>query len=338
MSKVKSKITNSSSSSETESININEEEITCPECGNTNFAITKANKVCKVCGVVIEPIYQNDHWQGRFENAERYGSPESRRHTSSTFFRVNDVKTSKRRSNYNRYRLVNGSLEYDAIEENLSRLLNILTTLGLSSNERNNLMFELKTIYTDAKRNEDKITNIFLIAAALTIKLLKRKGRAISISDVVSIYKQYGCKISNKAIRDHILDNNIRYLRSSKDQYISKYMAKLRSDDDIRSQILDFTKETIDKKESNIDEDLEVNKVLTTIERMAIKLSKLNTGAKKPSVISAAGIFIASKLIATKYGKDLLLPKSTLSSLLDVPQSTLRTHVNYLSEKIKVKL
>lgn len=332
MSKVKSKITNSNSESAS---NINQQEITCPECGNTNFAVTKSSKVCKICGVVIESLYRVNHWQGRFENSERFGSPESRRHTSSTFFKYNEAKSNKKRSKYRRFRRLSNGTEYDAIEENLSRMLNILTTIGLSDNERNNLIYELKSIYVDAKRNNEKINNIFLLACALTIKLLKRKGRAASIQDVVSVYKQFGCKISAKAVRDHILDHNIRYLRSSKDQYITKYMAKLRSDKNSRSKILEFAKRNI---ESNIDEDLEINKVFTTIERMAFKIAKLNTGAKKTSVIAVAGIYIASKLIATKHGKDSILTKSALSSLLDVQQSTLHNHVNYLSERIKVKL
>ncbi|MHA1219735.1 MAG: hypothetical protein ACTSO5_13815, partial [Candidatus Heimdallarchaeaceae archaeon] len=137
----------------------------------------------------------------------RMGSPESRRNTVSTSFRVYDANADMRDKFRRLYNAANSS--YDACEENKGRILSILTRLGFSEHARNDLMFELKKIYAAEKRKGNKVTNIFLVCTALTIKHMKNRGMACSINDIVNIFKESGTKLSSKAVRDYIIESGM---------------------------------------------------------------------------------------------------------------------------------
>ncbi|MBY9001953.1 MAG: hypothetical protein KGD64_13630 [Candidatus Heimdallarchaeota archaeon] len=303
-----------------------EEEIVCEECGQEALVETRSDIVCRNCGVVKDKIYYGTHFIERSTDSSRMGSPESRR-GKSTYFRFYDAEAGMDRDRYRRMWNAEHSI-YDAIQENKSRLLGILTRIGLTENQKNEIMFELNKIYSDAKRTNQKITNIFLIACALTIKYLKNKGHATSISDIVKIFKEHKCKLSAKAVRDYILENNISYKVSSAEEFIPKYMGKLRSNDDFRRKL-----EEIDPQD-----ELKADKVLTTIEKLALKLSQIKSNGRKPSTFSVSCILLASNLVGQRFMGEELLTKEEISRVCKIPSTTLREHCRFLTSHLQLNI
>ncbi len=303
-----------------------EDEIVCEECGKATLVETRSDVVCRNCGVVKDKIYEGTHFIERSTNSSRMGSPESRR-GKSTYFRFYDSTAGKNRDSYRRMWNAEHSV-YDAIQENKSRLLGILTRIGLTENQKNDVMYELSKIYNDAKRTNKKVTNIFLIACALTIKYLKNKGHATSISDVVKIFKEHNCKLSAKAVRDYILENNINYKANSAEEFVPKYMAKLRANHVFRRKL----------KEIDPNDYLKDEKVLTTIEKLALKLSQIKLNGRKPSTFSVSCIFLASNLVGQRFIGSELLTKEEISRVCQIPSTTLREHCRFLLTHLKMKL
>ncbi len=303
-----------------------EDEIVCEECGKTTLVETRSDVVCRNCGVIKDKIYEGTHFIERSTNSSRMGSPESRR-GKSTYFRFFEAPAGLNRDSYRRMWNAEHSV-YDAIQENKSRLLGILTRIGLSENQKNELMFELNKIYNDVKRSNQKVNNIFLIACALTIKYMKNRGHATSIPDVVKIYKEHNCKLSAKAVRDYILENNMNYKASSAEEFVPKYMAKLRSHPVFRKKL----------KEIDPMDDLKDEKLLTTIERLALKLSQIKSNGRKPSTYSVSCIYLASSLVGQRFSRADILTKEEISRLCQIPSTTLREHVRYLTSNIQLKL
>ena len=89
--------------------------------------------------------------------------------------------------------------------------------------------------------------------------------------------------------------------------------------------------------EDEIDQELEIEKVLTSLERIATKLSTINPEGRKPSVLASSAIYLASELLAKKTQAK-IFTKQEISRICDVPSTTLRAHTKYLSEKINVKV
>ena len=303
-----------------------EEDLKCPDCNKEMFVKTISDLVCKHCGSVVDRIIEGSHFVDRGTDGERMGSPESRR-GKSTYFKYFDARAGEQRDFFRRLRNVDSS-QYHAVEENKSRLLAILTKLGLTENERNDVLFELKKKYNSEKRKNRKITNIFLIATAIVIKHMKNKGRAVSINDIVSIFKAHNCKLSAKAVRDYIIENNMNYFSSSAREFVPKYMAKLKSNTDLRER-LSFI---------NPNDELNVEKLLTTIEKLAIKLSDIKNNSRRPSVFSVSCIFLATNLVGQRYAGQQLISKEEISRFCKIPSTTLREHCKYVMNHLELKL
>ncbi|MHA1203209.1 MAG: hypothetical protein ACTSQ4_11915 [Candidatus Heimdallarchaeaceae archaeon] len=303
-----------------------EDEMLCEECGKAMLVETRSYVVCRNCGTVVDRIFEGTHFVERSTASLRMGSPESRR-GKSTYFRFFDAAAGQHRDKYRRMWNAEHSI-YDAIKENKSRLLGILTRIGLTENQKNEVMFQLNRIYAGDKREGKKVTNIFLIACAITIKYLKNKGHATSISDIVKIFKEHNCKLSAKAVRDYILDNNISYRTSSAEEFIPKYMAKLKSNEVLRDRL---------EKMDPLD-DLKVEKMLTTIESLALKLSKIKSNGRKPSTFGVSCIFLATNLVGQRFSGTDILTKEEISRVCQIPSTTLREHVRYLTNNLHMKL
>ena len=303
-----------------------EEEIFCEECGKATLVKTRSDIVCRNCGVIKDKIYEGTHFVERSTDSSRMGSPESRR-GKSTYFRFYEAPAGKNRDSYRRMWNAEHSV-YNAIQENKSRLLGILSRIGLTENQKNDIMFQLNKIYNDAKRSNQKVTNIFLIACAITIKYLKIKGHATSISDVVKIFKEHNCKLSAKAVRDYILENNINYTANSAEEFVPKYMAKLRANLVFRGKL-----QALDPND-----DLKDEKVLTTIEKLALKLSQIKSNGRKPSTFSVSCIFLASNLVGHRYIGQELLTKEEISRVCQIPSTTLREHCRFLNTHLQMKI
>jgi transcription initiation factor TFIIIB Brf1 subunit/transcription initiation factor TFIIB len=298
----------------------------CPECGSLAFATTRSDIVCQSCGVVFDRIIEGSHFLERGQQGERIGSPESRR-GKTTYFKVNDVYTPEKRDKYRRLFNTENS-QYDACEENKSRLLAILTQIGLSENQRNDIMFELKKKYNDERRNGNKVTNIFLIAAAITIKYMKNQGKATSINDIVNLFKAYQCKLSAKAVRSYILETNMNYRSSSAKDFVPKMMAQLRNNKTILYRL----------SQINPHDELNVDKMLTSIERLATKLTEIKSNGRKPSTFSVAAIFLASNMVSKRYTGQPLLTKEEISRYLHIPSTTLREHCKFFMNHLQLNL
>ena len=303
-----------------------EDQIVCEECGEAMLVQTRSDIVCRNCGTVVDRIFEGTHFIERSSDSARMGSPESRR-GKSTYFRFYDAAVGSHRDRYRRMWNAEHSV-YDAIQENKSRLLAILTRIGLTENQKNEIMFELNKIYSDDKRKGKKVTNIFLIACALTIKYLKNKGQATSISDIVNIFKEHNCKLSSKAVRDYIIETNMNYKASSAEEFVPKFLAKLRRNDDFRKRL-----EKIDPQD-----DLKVEKVLTTIEKLAIKLSQIKSNGRKPSTFSVSCILLASNLVGKRFTGDEILTKEEISRICKIPSTTLREHCRFLTSHLQLKI
>ncbi|MFW9853118.1 MAG: hypothetical protein ACFFDS_09250 [Candidatus Thorarchaeota archaeon] len=303
-----------------------EGDLICPECGENTFATTRSDIVCKNCASVVERVIEGSHFLSRGES-ERMGSPESRRGGKSTFFKIHDANAGEKRERYKRLWNVENSI-YHAVDEQKSRLLSILTKIGLSENERNSVMFELKKVYNQERFNKRKVTNIFLLAAAITIKQLKNKGRATSINDIVGIFKAHGCKLSSKSIRDYILDHNMSYKTSSAKQFVPVYLAKLKSNDVLRDRL----------NQINPKDELVVDKMFTTIERIATKLSEIKQSGRKPSVFSVSCLYVATCMVGQRYTGSNLLTKEEISRFCNIPSTSLRDHTRFLMNNVKLNL
>ena len=128
-----------------------QDQLTCVDCGGTEFIsdISRGDVVCRDCGTIAEKILVGSHFQDRTQGADiRTGSPESRR-GHSTSFRVFEANTEHRDKYRRMYNTENSA--YCAISENKSRILTILTRLGLSEHSRNDLMYELNNNIRVAK-------------------------------------------------------------------------------------------------------------------------------------------------------------------------------------------
>ncbi|NPD90524.1 MAG: hypothetical protein HGN29_17560 [Asgard group archaeon] len=298
----------------------------CTDCGSSSFTTTRSDIVCQSCGVVYDRILEGSHFLERGQEGERIGSPESRR-GKTTYFKVNDVYTAEKRDQFRRMFYTENS-QYDAVEENKSRLLAILTQIGLSENQRNDIMFELKKNYNDERRNGKKVTNIFLIAAALTIRYMKNQGKATSINDIVNLFKAYQCKLSAKAVRDYIIETNMNYRSSSAKDFVPKMMAKLRNNETIRSRL----------NQINPQDELNVDKMLTSIERIATKLTEIKANGRKPSTFSVAAIFLATNMVGKRYVGQPLVTKEEISRYLHIPSTTLREHCKFFMNHLQLNL
>ncbi|MHA1685033.1 MAG: hypothetical protein ACTSYD_01365 [Candidatus Heimdallarchaeaceae archaeon] len=297
-----------------------EEVLSCPECGSSEVAYTVSDIVCKNCGTCIDQIYVATHFIDRAEGTRR-GSPESRR-GKTTMFNHKDIRPGEKRAQFQRlYRTENGT--YDAIEEHRSRFILIFNALGLSEKDKNHLLYQIKKKYHELKRKGKKVTNIFLIAAALTIRYIKRIKRPESLGDVVKIFKQHNCKLSAKAVRDYIIENNMTYQTSKPIEWIEHHMAKIRNDPNIRSKLAQMQKEQI-----------EFDVLLMKIERIAMKLAKIRTNGRKASVLSASCIFLAGELIGHTITGENLFTKEDIARTCNVPTTTIRHHYNYLKSLI----
>ncbi len=303
--------------------NLND-KLVCPECGGENFAYTNSDVVCKNCGLVIDQIYDGTHFL-EDENS-RYGSPESRRF-HSTFFKAKETSPGNKRKKYTRLWMAENSV-YDPLNEQGTRILNILTKLGLSSHQKNDILFKLKKLYAEEKRKLGKVTNIFLLASAITIEYMKNKRMPVSVKTVVEAYKENGCKLSIKAVREYITKNNLNYRTSSAIHYIPKHIGKLRTDYYMRNKI---------RKLLNND-DLAVDNYFVTVEKIALNLCKVDNRGKKPSVFSVASVLLALKMVNNKmFKKDDIFTKAELARFYDYPVVTIRKHYNFLKEKINFK-
>ncbi len=306
-----------------------QEQYQCPECNKTEFIsdVQRGDIICRNCAVVVDTVFEGTHFLDRGDGPDsRMGSPESRRNSISTSFRVYDANADMRDKFRRLYNTANSS--YDAIEENKSRILAILTRLGFSEHSRNDLVYELKKIYADEKRKGNKVTNIFLVSAALTIKHIKNKGMACSINDIVNIYKEAGTKLSAKAVRDYIIESGMSYRTSSAESFIPKYLAQLKSNETIRQRL-----ENIDPED-----ELAYEKLITSIETIATKLSHIKVNGRKPSVFSVSCLYIAANLVGQRYLGEQLISKEEISRFLSVPSTTLREHCKYVMNHLQLNL
>ncbi|MHA1200860.1 MAG: hypothetical protein ACTSQF_16210 [Candidatus Heimdallarchaeaceae archaeon] len=304
------------------------DQLTCADCGGTEFIseITRGDVVCRYCGIVAERILEGSHFLDRSEGPDaRTGSPESRR-GHSTSFRVFDAQAEHRDKYRRMYNAENSA--YDAVSENSGRILTILTRLGLSEHARNDLMFELKKIYAAEKRKGNKITNIFLITAALTIRHMKNKGVPCSINDIVNIFKEHHCKLSSKAVRDHIMDTNMNYKTSSAREFVPKYLAELKAIESFKERIENVHPE----------DELGFEKMTTTIQRLATKLCDIKVNGRKPSVFAVSCIFLATNMVGQRYIGQPLITKEEISRYLRTPSTTLREHCRYVQTHLKMNL
>jgi len=303
----------------------NEDELVCPECGSKDFIKTVSDYVCRNCGICVAPIFVSTQFVDRNSDGVRSGSPESRRAVRSTSFRLLDVPPGEQRKKYHRLRRAENS-EYDALEEQKSRILAILTSLNLSERDKDGILFEIKKRYMEAKRANKKVSNIFLIVAAITIKFMQNRKRPENLVEVVKVFKSFGCKLSAKAVRDYILENNIVYRPAQPAQFIPKYMASMRNSEKIKNKLREFESD-----------EATINKVLLTIEKIALKLSYLKIRGKKPSVFSASCIFLASELVGKKFFNKQIFSKEDISRLCKVPSTTLSSHYKSLKEHLKLE-
>jgi transcription initiation factor TFIIIB Brf1 subunit/transcription initiation factor TFIIB len=304
------------------------DQIVCVECGSTDFIseVTRGDVVCRWCGVVNDKIIEGSHFLDRSDGIDsRTGSPESRR-GHSTSFRVFDANTDQRDKYRRMYNAENSA--YDAISENKARILTILTRLGLSEHARNDLMFELKKIYAAEKRKGNKITNIFLVTAALTIKHMKNRGIPCSINDIVNLFKEHNCKLSSKAVRDYIIETNMNYRTSSAKEFVPKYLAKLKEVETFKERLANVHPE----------DELSFEKMATTIQRMATKLCDINVNGRKPSVFAVSCIFLATNMVGQRYLGQPLITKEEISRYLRTPSTTLREHCRYVQTHLKMNL
>ena len=304
------------------------EQLVCTSCGGTEFIseVTRGDIVCRNCGVVAERIIEGSHFLDRCDGAEaRTGSPESRR-GHSTSFRVHDAEVEKRQKFRRMYNAENSA--YDAIDENRGRILAILTRLGLSENARNDVMFELKKVYADERRKGNKITNIFLVAAALTIKHQKNRGIPCSINDIVNIFKEHNCKLSAKAVRDYIMNTNMNYKTSSAKEFVPKYLAKLKNISIFKERLANVTPE----------DELGFEKMTTTIQRLATKMCDIKVNGRKPSVFAVSCLFLAINMVGERFIGEPLITKEEISRYLRTPSTTLREHCRYVQTHLKVNL
>lgn len=303
-----------------------QETLTCVDCGGTEFSydIRRGDVVCRRCGIVAEKIFEGSHFLDRSEDA-RTGSPESRR-SHSTSFRVNEAHVEKRPKYRRMYQAENS--QYSAIEENKARILTILTRLGLSEHTRNDLMYELNKIYASEKRKGNKITNIFLVTAALTIKYLKNKGIPCSINDIVALFKEHHCKLSSKAVRDYILDSNMNYTTSPAKSFVPKYLAELKEIESFKERLENIHPE----------DELGYEKLTTTIQRLATKLCDLKVNGRKPSVFAVSCIFLSINMVGKRFIGEPLITKEEISRFLGTPSTTLREHVRYVQDNLRINL
>ncbi len=299
----------------------------CPDCNSNDIVETHSDYCCRKCGAVVERRMESTHFLSRSSDGERSGSPESIRSSKSTSFRVLDAKAGEKREKWRRLWKSENS-QYCAISENKSRLLNILTNLGLSETATNEIMFELKKTYSAERRKGNKVTNIFLIGAAITLKQLKNKKRATSINTIVSTFKNYGCKLSSKSVRDYIMENNIALRSTSPAIFVNQHMGRLRNSPSVRKKLSILTN----------GDDLELDMLYTTIERMATKLSAVKTNGRKPSVLSASCIYLAAELLGIKIIGESILTKDEMSRICKIPTTTMRAHVKYLKAQINIKI
>ncbi len=304
------------------------DELTCADCGGTKFIseVTRGDVVCRYCGIVADRILECSHFLDRSDGPDsRFGSPESRR-GHSTSFRVFEAHIEQRDKYRRMYNAENSA--YDAVQESKGRILAILTRLGLSENARNDLMFELNKIYLSEKRKGNKVTNIFLICAALTIKHMKNKGLPCSINDIVNIFKEHHCKLSAKAVRDYIMDTNMNYRTSSAKEFVPKYLAQLKAIDDFKERLANIHPE----------DELGFEKMSTTIQRLATKLCEIKVNGRKPSVFAVSCIFLATNMVGQRYLGEQLITKEEISRYLSTPSTTLREHCRYVQTHLKMRL
>jgi len=305
-----------------------QDQLTCLGCGGTEFIEdhSRGDVVCRQCGTIVDKIFVGSHFQDRTQGVEvRTGSPESRRgHTTS--FRVFDANVESRDKYRRMYNVENSA--YCAISENKSRILAILTRLGLSEHSRNDLMYELNKIYNDEKRKGNKVTNIFLITAALTIKHMKNKQMPCSINDIVGIFKEHNCKLSAKAVRDFIIESNMNYKTSSAKEFVPKYLAKLTEVETFKDRLANV----------HPDDELGFEKISTTIQSLATKLCTIRINGRKPSIFAVSCIFLATNLVGQRYIGEPLITKEEISRFLRTPSTTLREHTRYLQTHLKMNL
>lgn len=297
-----------------------EERIKCPDCGSEDIITTVSDMVCRNCGTCIDKIYVATHFISHTEG-ERMGSPCSMRGKTTTF-KHKDIKPGAKREKFSRlYKVENSS--YDAIEEHRSRFLLIFDRLGLNENEKNHLMNQIKQKYRALKRANKKVSNIFLIAAVLTIRYLKRMKRPESIGDVVKIFKEQNCKLSTKAVRDYIIENGITYQTSKPVEWVEKHITKIKNDSNIQNKLVQLRIEKID-----------FDILLTKVEKMAMKLANVKADGRKASVLSASCIFLAGELIGNQLTGAPLFTKEDISRSCGVPTTTVRNHYNYLKSML----
>lgn len=85
-------------------------------------------------------------------------------------------------------------------------------------------------------------------------------------------------------------------------------------------------------------DDLELDMLYTTIERMATKLSAVKTNGRKPSVLSASCIYLAAELLGIKIIGESILTKDEMSRICKIPTTTMRAHIKYLKSQINIKI
>lgn len=304
------------------------DQLTCVDCGGTEFisVVTRGDVVCRFCGIVADRIIEGSHFLDRCDGPDaRTGSPESRR-GHSTSFRVFDAQVENRDKYRRMYNAENSA--YCAISENKGRILTILTRLGLSEHSRNDLMYELNKIYAAEKRKGNKITNIFLLTAALTIKHMKNKGVPCSINDIVNLFKEHHCKLSAKAVRDYIMDTNMNYKTTPAKEFVPKFLAELKEIESFKSRLENVHPE----------DELGFEKMTTTIQRLATKLCDIKVNGRKPSVFAVSCIFLATNMVGLRYSGQPLITKEEISRYLRTPSTTLREHCKYVQTHLKMNL
>ena len=105
-------------------------------------------------------------------------------------------------------------------------------------------------------------------------------------------------------------------------------MAKLRANHVFRRKLKDL----------DPNDDLKDEKVLTTIEKLALKLSQIRANGRKPSTFSVSCIFLASNLVGQRFIGHELLSKEEISRVCQIPSTTLREHCRFLNSHLKMKL
>ncbi|MHA1217720.1 MAG: hypothetical protein ACTSO5_03445, partial [Candidatus Heimdallarchaeaceae archaeon] len=156
----------------------------------------------------------------------------------------------------------------------------------------------------------------------------KNRGMACSINDIVNIFKESGTKLSSKAVRDYIIESGMSYKNSSAESFIPKYLAQLKSNDVLRQRL-----ENIDP-----DDELAYEKLITSIETIATKLSKIKVNGRKPSVFSVSCLYIATNLVGERYIGEQLISKEEISRFLSVPSTTLREHCRHVMNHLQLNL